>query len=42
MVVDFRDMGGKEFEKDFTRFAHCTAHRAFLLGKGVNWGEIPE
>ena len=36
VVVELRETGGKKSEKDFERFMHNTAHRAILLGKGVN------
>ena len=42
VVLEFREMGGKSFEEYFARFTHCTAHRALLLGNGVNRGIIPE
>ena len=45
VVAEFRETGGKAFEKYFARFthcaAHCAAHRALLLGNGINQGKYP-
>ena len=39
VVVEFCEMGGKAFGKDFAIFLHCTAHHMLLIGKGINQGE---
>ena len=36
----FRETGEKVLEMDVLRFTHFTAHRALLLGKGVNRKQI--
>ena len=41
VVVEFREMGGKEFEEDLSRFTHCTTPSSLLLGNGVNTKRNP-
>ena len=38
----FRETGDKVLEMDVLRFTHFKAHRALLLGKGVNQKQITE
>ena len=36
VFVEFRETGGKAFERDFASFTYCTAYRSLLPRKGVN------